>query len=71
MTKKTEQHKTYAQLAKRLSLHLPQLANKQFASSPKSLIALKAVLIGIFRQNSGAINIRNPGYGKLKRVMPG
>jgi hypothetical protein len=71
MTKKTEQHKTYAQLANRLSLYLPPLANKVFASSLKSLIALKAALIGIFRQNSGAISIRSPVYGKRKSVVPG
>jgi hypothetical protein len=71
MTKKTEQHKTYAQPAKRLSLHLPQLANKVFARSPRPLTALKAVLIGIFRQNSGAISILNPIYGKRRPVMRG
>jgi hypothetical protein len=71
MSKKTEQHKTYAQPAKRLSLYLPPLANKQFARSPKSLTALKAVLIGIFRQKSGAINILNPFYGKRKPVVLG
>jgi hypothetical protein len=71
MTKKTEQHKTYAQLAKRLSLYLPPLANKLFASSVKKLIALKAAHTGICKPNSGAISTLNPVYGKLKLVVPG
>jgi hypothetical protein len=71
MTKKTEQHKIYAQLAELLSPRSPKLPSKVFVSSVNSLTALKAVLIAIFRQKSGVIFILNHFYGKQKRVVPG
>jgi hypothetical protein len=71
MTKKTPPHKKYEQLAKRLSLKSAQAANKLIENLLKLLQALKAVCIAVIRQKSGAINILNPIYGRLKQVVLG
>jgi hypothetical protein len=71
MTKKTQQHKKYEQLASRLSLKSVNLANKVSENLPKVLQALKAAFIVANRQRSGATCILNPVYGKLRRGMTG
>jgi len=49
MTKKTEQHKKYAQLAELLSLKLTPLANRVYANWAKSLVVPQAVPIVMFQ----------------------
>jgi hypothetical protein len=71
MTKKTKQHKKYAQRAGQLSEKPLVMANKAYATSQVGLGVQKAQSIAIKPRKANAINTQNQPFWKLKPVMLG